>query len=360
MARKFNFYAGPSTLPEEILKELEADLVDYRGKGLSLVETSHRSPEYDEVHHSVINGIKSLLNVADDFEVLLLGGGATLQFSMIPMNLAEKDRSTDYIVSGVWSQKAVADAAQYSRPQILWDGKDGKYTSLPKSTSVSPDKNSAYLHITSNETIHGVQWKDFPESNLPLVVDMSSDILSRPLPMEKFSLIYAGAQKNLAPSGVTLVIIRKELLEKSSTGMGTYLSYKIHAEKKSLYNTPPVFPIWAMSRVLKWIERKGGLDGIQKVNEKKAALLYGAIDSTNGFYKCPVDPSVRSNMNVIFTLGKPELEDSFFKGAAERNMLGLKGHRSIGGCRASIYNAMPIEGVQVLVDYLKEFARTNG
>lgn len=359
MARKINFYAGPSTLPQEILAEMEADFVDYQGKGLSLVETSHRSAEYDEVHQSVLTGIAELLGLSDDYSVILMGGGATLQFSAIPMNLMGDKSNSDYIISGSWAKKALADGNVYSNARVVWDGKDSNYTTLPEPSSVQPGPDSAYLHITSNETIHGVQWKNFPTLDVPLVADMSSDILSRPLPMEKFGLIYAGAQKNLAPAGATLVIIRKDLLERAGDNVGAYLKYKTHAEKDSLYNTPPVFSIWAMSLVIKWLKSKGGLSGIEKINQQKAALLYSAIDGTSGFYHCPVDPALRSTMNVVFTLKNDELQSEFLKGAADRDMLGLKGHRSVGGCRASIYNAMPIEGVQALADYMKEFASKN-
>ncbi len=360
MARKYNFYAGPSTLPEEVLKELEADFVDYKGLGLSLVETSHRSPEYDEVHQSVIQGVKSLLGLSDDYEVVMMGGGATLQFSAVPMNLLGDKKRADYVISGTWAKKALADAKVYGEPVVLWDGKDGNYTSLPAADSVRPGKDSAYLHITSNETINGVQWKDFPDVDIPLVADMSSDILSRPLPVDRFGLIYAGAQKNLAPAGVTLVIIRKDLLDRAGDNVGAYLKYKTHAEKDSLYNTPPVFSIWAMSRVLKWIERNGGLAGIEKINAEKADMLYRAIDEADGFYNCPVDASYRSSMNVVFTLADEELQGEFLKGAGNLGMLGLKGHRSVGGCRASIYNAMPISGVQALAEYMKDFAAKKG
>jgi phosphoserine aminotransferase len=360
MARKYNFYAGPSTLPFEVLKEMEADFVDYKGMGLSLVETSHRSPEYDEVHMSVISGIKNLLGIGDDYSVVLMGGGATLQFSAVPMNLAGPGKAADYVVSGTWAKKALADAKIYCAPRVVWDGKDNSYTGLPDASAVKAGADSAYLHITSNETINGVQWKDFPVSDVPLVADMSSDILSRPLPMERFGLIYAGAQKNLAPAGVTLVIIRNDLLDRAGDGVGAYLKYKTHAEKDSLYNTPPVFSIWAMSRVIKWIEGKGGLEGIRKLNEEKSALLYDAIDATGGFFRCPVDASVRSDMNVVFTLADDNLESAFLKGASEQGMLGLKGHRSVGGCRASIYNAVPLEGVRALADYMKDFAKKNG
>lgn len=360
MARKYNFYAGPSTLPFEVLKALEKDFVEYKGMGLSLVETSHRSKEYDEVHSSVLKGIKSLLGISDEYDVLLMGGGATLQFSAIPMNLLGDKKSADYIISGTWAKKALADAKIYADARVLWDGKDSSYTTLPDPASVKVGSDSAYLHITSNETINGVQWKDFPETEAPLVADMSSDILSRPLPMEKFGMIYAGAQKNLAPAGVTLVIIRKELLERAGDNVGAYLKYKTHAEKDSLYNTPPVFSIWAMSEVIKWIEGMGGLKGIAKHNEEKAKLLYDAIDGTEGFYNCPVDPSLRSLMNVVFTLKSDELQAKFLAGASERGMLGLKGHRSVGGCRASVYNAMPMEGAKALADYMREFAAKKG
>jgi phosphoserine aminotransferase len=360
VARKFNFYAGPSTLPLSVLEELQSELVDYKGMGLSLVETSHRSKEYDEVHYGAISKVKSLFGLPDNYKVMFIQGGATMQFSMIPMNLLGPGKSCDIINSGAWAKKAIADAKMYGDVRVIYDGKENNFTSLPDPSAVKTSPGAEYLHLTSNETIGGVQWKTFPKTEAPLVADMSSDIMSRPLPVEQFGMIYAGAQKNLGPAGVTLVIMRDDLIEKANQNLGAYLKYSTHAESDSLYNTPPVFSIYALNKVLGWIEGQGGLAGIEKKNQEKAKVVYDAIESAKGFYKCPVDPAVRSDMNIVFTLANPELDKEFLAGTAERGMLGLKGHRSVGGFRASLYNAMPIEGAQALSQYMAEFAKKNG
>ena len=356
MARVFNFYAGPATLPLPVLEAAQADLVDYRGSGLSLIETSHRSNDYDEVHASAQRLIRELLGVPDGYSVLFLGGGATMQFGMIPMNLMTTG-SSDLVLSGAWAQKALDDAQKYGTVNVVYDGSDTKFSTLPAAKSVKSTADSSYLHITSNETIEGVQWKEFPVVDAPLVADMSSDILSRPVPVERFGLIYAGAQKNLGPAGVTIVIIRNDLLERSPADLPVYLRYPTHAKKDSLYNTPPVFPIYIVNLVLQWIADNGGLAGIAERNRRKAAALYQTIDDSDGFYRCPVDPAVRSDMNVVFRLPDEDQEKTFVAGAAERGMIGLKGHRSVGGVRASIYNAMPEAGVEALIDYMNEFRR---
>ena len=358
MTRKYNFYSGPATLAPEVLQEVEEDLRDYRGMGLSLVETSHRSDEYMEVHQEAISALRSLLKLPQNYNVLLMGGGATLQFSMVPLNLMTESKTADFVNSGSWAQKAIADARRYGKARVIWEY--AEHNSLPDPGDLSPGADSDYLHITSNETINGIQWKDFPETHAPLVADMSSDILSRPMPVERFGLIYASAQKNLGTSGVTVVIIREDLLNRCPDSVGVYLNYRTHAKAESLYNTPPVFSVWVLSKVLNWIRDRGGPAGMELVNQKKAALLYGAIDNTEGFYRCPVEPRFRSTMNVVFTLRNSELKGAFIEGAAERNMIGLKGHRSVGGIRASIYNAMPMEGVQALADYMVEFATRRG
>ena len=356
--RKYNFSAGPSTLPVSVLENLRDEMVDYQGMGLSLVEASHRSPEYDKVHSTTLALVKELLQVPDSHEVLLLQGGATLQFGMIPLNFLNGG-SCDAVMSGSWAKKAIADSAAVGTVNKVFDGKDSSYTTLPESVKTSP--GAAYLHITSNETIEGVQWKTFPDTgDVPLIADASSDIMSRPLPIAKFGMIYAGAQKNLGPAGVTLVIISKDLLAKCPDNLPAYLNYKTHADKDSLYNTPPVFAIWAMGEVLKWIKSNGGLDAVQKLNEKKAGLVYNAIASHGDFYRCPVDPKVRSTMNVVFRLPSEELEKQFIAEAKEKGMIGLKGHRSVGGCRASLYNAMPLEGAQALADFMDAFAKAHG
>ncbi len=353
MKRVCNFYSGPATLPAEVLQEVQSSIYNYRNLGLSLIETSHRSDEYQEVHQKAISRIRNLLKITESYEVLFLGGGATLQFSMLPMNFMTVSGIADYVDSGAWAQKAIADAQQYGTARVIW--KDPEQRSLPASESI--ESESDYLHITSNETINGVQWKTFPRCSAPLAADMSSDILSRPMDVEQFGIIYAGAQKNLGPAGVTIVIIRKDLLERCPSSLGAYLNYRTHAKAKSLYNTPPVFSIWVMSLVLAWIERSGGLAAMEKMNNEKADMIYSVMSNSDGFYRCPVDPLFRSTMNVVFTLRNTAHEPEFFSGAAERNLIGLKGHRSVGGMRASMYNAMPVEGAQALAEYMREFAK---
>jgi phosphoserine aminotransferase len=358
MDRKLNFFAGPSTLPVEVLEELKENMVEYKGMGMSLVETSHRSKEYDEVHNEAVSLVKELLGLPDNYKVVFMGGGATLQFSMVPMNLLTGDRVCDYTLTGAWAKKAYDDAAKVGKANVVFDGKDSKYTKLP--SSVTPSAGSSYLHVTSNETIGGLQWKTWPETgNVPLVADMSSDIMSRPLPVEKFGLIYAGAQKNLGPAGTTLAIIRDDLLERSSDDLTAYLNYSIHADKNSLYNTPPVFSIWAVMLVLRRLKALGGLTAVEKANEEKAAFIYNAIDSSDGFFNCPVAKENRSMMNIVFTMANEELEKEFVAKAAAEGMVGLKGHRSVGGCRASVYNSMPKEGAKALADLMKDFAASK-
>ncbi|MEX2443888.1 MAG: 3-phosphoserine/phosphohydroxythreonine transaminase [Alkalispirochaeta sp.] len=360
MARVYNFYAGPATLPLPVLEQIQKDFVDYQGAGLSLVETSHRSKEYDAVHARAMSLIRQLLQVPENYSILFLGGGATMQFGMIPMNLVSQPASggtasIDMTLSGSWAKKALSDAKKFATVTTIFDGSDGSFTSLPAASSLRSTAGAAYFHITSNETIEGLQWKEFPRVEAPLVADMSSDIMSRPLPIEDFGLIYAGAQKNLGPAGVTVVIIRNDLLDRTPADVPAYLNYRTHAEKESLYNTPPVFSIWALSLVLEWILDQGGLGAVADRNRRKASALYEAIDGSSGYYRCPVDTAVRSDMNVVFRLPDEESEKRFIAGAAEAGMIGLKGHRSVGGVRASIYNAMPEEGVEKLVAYMRDF-----
>lgn len=359
MARIWNFSAGPAVLPLPVLEEIQSEIVDFKGAGMSIIEASHRSKIYDQVHSETTQLVIDLLGVPDSHQVLFLQGGATGQFSMVPMNLMTTGKA-DFVHSGAWAKKAIADAKVYGEANIVWDGAESNYMSLPVAQDTHCTNNSSYFHITSNETIGGVQWKDYPDTSAPLVADMSSDILCKPIPVEKFGLIYAGAQKNLGPAGVTLVIIRKDLLERQAHKMGAYLKYSTHAEKDSLYNTPPVFAIYAMGKVLKWVQTKGGAEGIEKINEAKAQKVYGTIDKLNQFYSCPVDPAFRSTMNVVFRLPSEDLEKKFVAEAKENNLDGLKGHRSVGGCRASLYNSLDPKAVDDLVSFMEAFAAKNG
>ena len=361
MSRKFNFYAGPATLPLPVLEKMSEQFVDYNGMGMSLIETSHRSKEYDEVHNQAIALVKELLGIGDEYSVMLLQGGATMQFSMIPLNLLHSGRGCSFTLTGAWAKKALADARKVGNVEVVFDGSGDNFMSLPKAGDLAVNPESVYLHVTSNETIGGLQWQDWPDAgNVPLVADMSSDMMSRPLPMDKFGLVYAGAQKNLGPAGMALVVMRNDLLDKCGDNLTAYLSYKTHAPKNSLYNTPPVFSIWAFKCVMEWLKESGGLTAAAQRADTKAGLLYDAMDSSGGFYRCPVDPVSRSKMNVVWRLPTEELEKKFLGEATAVGMVGLKGHRSVGGLRASIYNAMPTEGVEVLASFMKEFQRTNG
>lgn len=378
MSRKHNFYAGPATMPYEVLEQLRDELVDYQGMGLSIIETSHRSKEYDALHNETIALVTKLLKVPANYKVLFLGGGATMQFSMIPMNLLHGGKAADIAVTGAWAKKALDDLKKYGKANVVFDGKANNYMTMPnlKELKLSPD--AEYLHICSNETIGGIQFKDFPKLSVPYVADMSSDILSRPVPVENFGIIFAGAQKNLGPAGLTLVIIRDDIIEKTPEALGAYLGFKTHVTKVkakdgsekteiSLYNTPPVFSVWALNKCLKWIEKQGGAEGMQQKNEAKAKVIYDAINASKGFYNCPVAESNRSTMNIVWTIQKPgldeaaaaDLDKAFLKGADALGMLGLAGHRSVGGFRASIYNACPLESCQALAAYMADFAKKN-
>ncbi len=355
--RVHNFYAGPATLPRRVLEDAASELVDYQGLGLSIMETSHRSKEYEQLHNQAIERLKKLLSLDDEFDVVLLGGGATLQFAMVPMNLLTADSSCDIVVSGSWAKKARADAETVGGVTIAWDGKEQGYTTLPDASSVNAGPGSAYMHITSNETIQGLQWHAFPDTgDTPLVCDMSSDILSRPLPIDRFDLIYAGAQKNLGPAGVTVVIVRRTLLERMNERLPAYLSYRTHIEKNSMYNTPPVYPVYMLNKVLGWVEEKGGVAAMESRALEKSSLLYEEIDNSNGFYHCPVAGAHRSRMNVVFRLADESLESRFIEEAAEEGMIGLKGHRSVGGIRASIYNSLSVQAVEDLTAFMRRFA----
>ncbi|MGC8603129.1 MAG: 3-phosphoserine/phosphohydroxythreonine transaminase [Desulfomonilaceae bacterium] len=359
-ARIHNFNPGPAALPLPILEETSQALVDFDGSGMSIAEISHRSPLFEEVVHHSVSRVKRLLNLSEDYNVLFLQGGASLQFSMIPMNLIPEGMSADYINTGTWSTKAIKEIDILGKPyKVIASSEDRNFSYIPSNYKTSP--GAAYLHYTSNNTIKGTQWNLPPESGgIPLISDMSSDIFSRPFVPDHFGLIYAGAQKNLGPAGVTLVIIRKDMLERCPKNIPTMLRYSTHAEKNSLYNTPPCIAIFMVSLVLKWIEETiGGLETMERRNRQKADMLYNYID-TSEFYRATADKDSRSMMNVTFRLKSEELEKKFISESAKNSIGGLKGHRSVGGCRASIYNAIEPESVKVLIDFMKEFAKKNG
>lgn len=360
MSRIYNFSAGPCTLPVEALEAARDQLVEYGDTGMSLIEMSHRSGTVGEVHEAAIAGVREILNVPDDFHVLFLGGGATLQFSMVPTNLLTPSSAADYTHSGAWAKKAIADAKKIGNVNVVWSGEDAEFMTLPDPASVRASDGAAYLHLTSNETIGGVQWKRFPDVDVPLVADMSSDIMSRPLPLEKFGIIYAGAQKNIAPAGVALVLIRDDVLQRCPEDLPLYLNYRKHADADSMLNTPPVFQIWMVRLVMDWLRAKGGLAWAEQAAAERSGLLYDAIDRAGGFYRCPVDRQYRSTMNVVWRLPSEDLEKQFISEAQAAGMNGLKGHRSVGGCRASVYNAMPIEGARALAEFMDAFAAKHG
>ena len=361
MSRKKNFFAGPSVLPMEVLEQLHADLLDYKGSGLSMVEASQRGEPFEGMYHECLSLIRELMGIPDNYDVFFLGGGATLQFSMIPMNFLRPGTVADYIKSGTWANKATSDAKKIGDVHLYYDGTDTKFTSLPNPKSVKPSDNSSYLYLCSNETIGGIEWQDWPDTgDVPLIADMSSDLLSRPVPVEKFAMIYGGVQKNLGPAGATLVILRKDMLERQNNNLTAYLDYKLHAEGEGLYNTPPVFSIWAVKLVLEWVKKNGGAVGMAKRAALKSSIIYDAIDNSDGYYRSPVDPAYRSKMNVVFRMESEELEKQFLAETKAAGMLGLKGHRSVGGLRASIYNSLPVEDVQALADLMKEFRRVRG
>lgn len=356
MSTKHNFYAGPAILPHDVLKKAQEELLDFNGIGLSIMEISHRSKDFDQVVTTAESKIRNLLGVPENYSVLFLQGGASLQFGMIPMNLL-KGGTADYINTGSWAKKAIKEAKLFGTVNIAASSEDKNFSYIPKNIHFSPD--AVYAHITSNETIGGIQWKTFPDTgNTPLFVDMSSDIFSRKLTVSDFGIIYAGAQKNMGPAGVTLVIIRNDLVDSGADNLTSMLSFKTHVEKQSLYNTPPCFGIYIIKLVMDWIEQQGGIQAIESTNEKKAALLYESIDNSS-LYQGTAEVQDRSIMNVTFRLTSEELEIQFIKEATEAGFMGLKGHRSVGGCRASIYNAMPLEGVEKLVGFMKKFEKKS-
>jgi phosphoserine aminotransferase len=357
MERAKNFNAGPAALPLKALERAQAELLDLAGTGMSVMEHSHRGKAYEAVHNEAISLVRELLAVPAQYDILLLQGGASQQFAVIPMNLLPAGKSADYVLTGSWSQKAYKEAKTIGTVRVAGTTeKDGKFGRIPAQSELNFDANAAYAHITSNNTIFGTQWHEFPNTgSVPLVADMSSDIMWRPIDVSKFGLIYAGAQKNLGPSGLVVVIVRKDLVEGGRKDIPTIFQYRTHVENNSLYNTPPTFSVYVLRNVLDELKKQGGLAAVEKQNREKAALLYSAIDARPDFYSSPVEKSARSTMNVVWTLKTPELEAEFLAEAKKQKMEGLKGHRSVGGMRASIYNAVPVADVKALADLMLKF-----
>ncbi|MEK4131386.1 3-phosphoserine/phosphohydroxythreonine transaminase [Solibacillus sp. FSL W8-0474] len=358
--RAYNFNAGPSALPLEVLQKAQAELVDFKGTGMSVMELSHRSAAFEEVHNEAIARLRKLYEIPENYEVLFLQGGASLQFSMIPMNFLKEGQKASYIQTGAWSEKAFKEAALFGTPVLAASSKENNYKNIPALSDIQIDQESAYVHLTSNNTIFGTQWKTFPNTgNIPLIADMSSDILSKKVDVSNFAMIYAGAQKNLGPSGVTVVIIRKDLLESANSNIPTMLKYTTHSKNNSLYNTPPTFGIYMLGEVLKWMEEQGGIEVIEQRNEEKAKYIYDAIDNSNGFYFGHATKESRSLMNITFRVADEELEKKFLAEAKEAGFVGLNGHRSVGGCRASAYNAVPVETCLALSEFMVKFQQDN-
>lgn len=353
--RIFNFSAGPAMLPLDVLEEAQADLINYKGTGMSIMEMSHRGKEYDAVIKKAEADLRQLLNIPSNYKVLFLQGGASTQFSMLPLNLTAEGDATDYVVTGAWSKKAFEEGKKYTKANLAVKG-DNKSVPAVSTWKLSPD--SKYVHYCDNETIGGVEFKSVPDVGGRLLIsDMSSNFISKPVDVSKYGIIYAGAQKNVGPSGVTIAIVREDLIGKARPSTPVMLDYKVHAENDSMYNTPPCWAIYMCGLVFAKLVREGGLAQVQKNNEAKAKIVYDAIADSKGFYNNPVDPANRSLMNVPFTIpSSPDLEKAFIKEAEKLGMVQLKGHRSVGGMRASIYNAMPLEGVQALAKFMREFA----
>lgn len=357
--KRIYFQAGPTTLPKEVMQQAKEEWDDFQGTGLNIMEHSHRGKHYEDIHEQAKSRMRQLLDIPDTHDVLFLQGGASLQFAMVPMNLISQGKTAKYVLTGSWSEKAFKEAKRIGSSEAVITGKDSEYRTLPKMDYV-PSDNDAYLHITSNNTIYGTQWQDLNTFTHPtLIADMSSDIMSKPFSVSNYALIYAGAQKNLGPSGVTAIIIRKDLLQ-DHENVPSILSYAVHAKNKSLYHTPPVYSIYLLNLVLAWVDRSGGVAEMVVRNKKKADVIYNAIDRSNGFYNGYATPESRSLMNVTFTLGNSDLEKLFIKESEENGIYGLKGHRSVGGFRASIYNAVPQESCESLAEFMDQFQEKYG
>lgn len=376
MARKLNFNAGPATLPLPALERAQAELTDFAGSGMSVMEHSHRGKEYEAVHAEATALLRELCEVPADMDVLFLQGGASQQFATIPMSFLSSGQTADYVLTGVWGEKAYAEAkvvaamtgatVRLAATTGTGDGKDKSYVRVPTQAEIKPDSAAQYLHFTSNETIHGVEFATAPGAafpdfgKAPLVCDMSSDFMWRKVDLSKFDFVYAGAQKNIGPSGIVVVLAKKSFIEKGRKDIPKIFQYRVHAENQSLYNTPPTFSIYLVRNVLAWVKGEGGLSAIEKQNREKAALVYGAIDAHAGFYRAPVEKESRSVMNVVFRLPSEALEEELVSEAKKQGMVGLKGHRSVGGIRVSLYNAVPVAWAKTLSEFMHEFAKKKG
>ena len=358
--RVYNFAAGPAVLPLPVLEEIQRDLLALPSVGMSILEISHRSPTFEQILEQAEDGIRRLANIPSNYRVLFLQGGASLQFSMVPMNLLRQGSTADYIDTGSWADKAIKEARKVGAVHVAASTKDDNYSRIPSQSELKLTPGAAYVHMTSNNTIEGTEYKRLPDvGDVPLVSDTSSDMFSGPIDIPRHALIYSGAQKNMGPAGLTIVIIREDLLERSQKSLPTMLNYAVQAENRSLYNTPPVFAVYAVGLVMKWLLAQGGLAAVGRVNERKAAKLYAEIDRT-GFYRGTAEKGSRSLMNVTFRLTSEDLERVFIKESTPAGFDGLKGHRAVGGMRASIYNAFPEEGVDALVDFMRDFERKHG
>ena len=359
--RVYNFNPGPAALPLEVLQQAQAEMLDYRGTGMSVMEISHRSKDFEAILTEAQNDLRSLLNIPENYQILFLQGGASLHFAMLAMNFRPNGASADYIVTGTWSKKAHKEAQKLGKTHLAANLESENFTRLPAQSELDLDPNAAYLHFTSNETIHGVEYfeEPVPPQGVPLICDASSDFISHPVDVSKYGMIYAGAQKNAGPAGVVVCIIRNDLLERVPENLPDLLNYRVLAKENSLLNTPPCWNIYIVGLVLKWLKKLGGLEAIYKLNQQKAALIYQAIDESGGFY-CGHAKSDRSLMNVTFRLPSEALEEQFAGEAKKQGLIGLKGHRSVGGIRASLYNAVPLEAAQALVSFMKDFQQRNG
>jgi phosphoserine aminotransferase len=364
--RAFNFNAGPAALPLPVLERIREELLDYRGTGMSVMELSHRSAEFEAINAAAEQNLRKLLAIPDDYAVIFVQGGGSMQFTMVPMNLCLPEKPVDVLHTGAWTAKAIGELKKGIPHHIAASTEDEKFRRVPRAEEIRLSTDSSYTYYCTNNTIEGTQYHSIPASVAPLVADMSSDICSRPIDVSKFGLIFAGAQKNLGPSGVTVVIVRKDLAERADKNLPTVLQYRTQIKEKSLYNTPPTFAVYTLGLVTEWIAAEGGLTGIQKRNEAKAKLLYDTIDGSKGFYSCPVEKSSRSLMNVVFRVGGTSaapgdeaLEKQFGKDATAANLIGTPGHRSVGGMRISLYNAVGLDAVESLVQFMREFQRTK-
>jgi phosphoserine aminotransferase len=359
MARVTNFNAGPAAIPEAVLEKARSELLEMAGTGMSVMEMSHRSKQFEDVIAQAESGIRRLLGVPDGYAVLFLQGGASLQFAMVPMNLRRPGKSADYVDTGSWASKAISEAKILGPVNVAWSGKKDSYARIPSPDELMLKPDAEYVHVCSNETINGIQWSEFPKTHTPLFADMSSDILSRTIDVQQFALIYAGAQKNIGPSGLAVVILRKDIAERAPENVPVILRYSTHIKERSLYNTPNTWGVYMVKLTCDWLESQGGVGAIQEINERKAAVLYHAIDSSN-FWRSPVRKENRSIMNVVWRLPSEALEETFVSQAKREGFVGLKGHRSVGGIRASVYNAITLESVEALVAFMKEFEKKNG